>query len=152
MIKKETVPSSYKMISFDVSSLFITVPLDYTIDLTLRRIYGDKEIVTEISRKDMKNLSMLCTKYVHFSFGNNIYQDKDGVAMRSPLGPVLAGIFIVHLKRPLMAELEKFMKPWKRYVDDTITYIKPDFITKVIDILNKFQQSIKFTYEVGHNG
>ena len=148
------------MISFDVSSLFITVPLDYTIDLTLRRIYGDKEIVTEISRKDMKNLLMLCTKYVHFSFGNNIYQHKDGVAMRSPLGPVLAGIFIVHLERPLMAELErplmaeleKFMKPWKRYVDDTITYIKPDFITKVIDILNKFQQSIKFTYEVGHNG
>ena len=44
------------------------------------------------------------------------------------------------------------MKPWKRYVDDTFIYIKPDFITNVTDILNKFHQNIKFTYEVEHNG
>ena len=51
LIKKVTVPSSYKMISFDVSSLFTTVPLDYIVDQTLKRIYGNKEIVTKISRK-----------------------------------------------------------------------------------------------------
>ena len=51
-----------------------------------------------------------------------------------------------------MPELGKSMKPWKRYIDDTITYIKPDFITILIDILNKFHQNIKFTYEVEHNG
>ena len=153
MIKKETVPiSSNKMISFDVSSLFTIVPLDYTIDLTLKRIFGDKEIKTKISRKDMKNLLILCTKNIHFLCRNNVYQQKDGVAMGSPLGPVLAGIFMVHLERTLMPELEKFMKPWKRYVDDTISYIKPDFLTNVIDILNKFHQNIKFTYEVEHNG
>ena len=81
MIKKERVPSSYKMMSFDISSLYIMVPLDYTIDLTLKRIYGDKEIETKISRKNMKNLLSLCTKNVHFTFGNNTYQQKDGVAM-----------------------------------------------------------------------
>ena len=36
--------------------------------------------------------------------------------MEFPLGPVLAGIFMVHLERTVMPELEKFMKPWKRYV------------------------------------
>ena len=152
MIKKERIPGSYKIISFDVSSLFTMVLLDYAIDVTLKQIYRDKEIETKISRKDMKNLLSLCTKNVHFTFGNNIYQQKDGVAMGSPPGPVLAGIFMVHLERTLMPELEKFMKPWKRYVDDTITYIKPDVITNVIDILNNFHQNIKFTYEVEHNG
>ena len=100
----------------------------------------------------MKNLLSLCTKNVHFTFGNNIYQQKDGVAMGFPLGSVLAGFFMVHLERTLMPELEKFMTPWKIYVDDTITYIKPDFITNVIDIFSKFHQNIKFTYEVEHNG
>ena len=71
--------------------------------------------------------------------------------MGFPLGPVLAGIFMVHLERTPMPELEKFMKPWKIYVDDTITYIKPDFIMDVTDILNKFHENIKFTYEVEHN-
>ena len=55
-----------------------------------------------------------------------------------------------NLERTLMPELEKFMKPWERYLDDIITYIKPDFITKVIDILNTFHQNIKSTYEVEH--
>ena len=112
------------------------------------RCYCDKESETKISRKNMKNL---LSKNVHFTFGNNIYQQKVGVAMGSPLGPVLAGIFTVHLERQLMQELEKFMKPWKRYADDTITNIKPDFITNVINILNKFHQNIKFTYKVEHN-
>ena len=72
------------------------IALDYTIDLTLKRIHGDKEIETKISRKDMKNLLIVCTKNAHFTFGNNIYQQKDGVAMGSPLGPALAGISMVH--------------------------------------------------------
>ena len=136
IIKKERVPSSYKMISFDVSSLFTIVPLDFTIDLTLKRTYE-----TKISRKDMKNLLSLCTKNVHFTFGNNIYQQKHGVAMEFPIGAVLAGIFMVDLERTLMPELEKFMKSLKRYVNDSIICIKPDFIKpNVIDILNRFHQ------------
>ena len=72
--------------------------------------------------------------------------------MGYPLGPLLAAIFMVHLEKTLMPELEKFMKPWERYVDGSITYLKPDFISNVFDILNKFNQNIKFTYEVEHNG
>ena len=93
-------------------TLFTLVPLDYIIDLTLKRIYGDKDIETKISKiKDMKNLLMLGTKNVYFTFGTNIYQQKDGVAMGSSLGPVLAITFMVHLQRILTPELEKFIKP-----------------------------------------
>ena len=62
---------------------------------------------------------------------------------------MLGGIFMVHLERTLMPELQKFIKPWNRYVDYTINYIKPDLITTVIDILNKFTQNIKF--QMKHN-
>ena len=99
----------------------------------------------------MKKLLLLCTKSVHFTFQNEIYQHKDGVAMGSPLGPVLAGVFMVHLERTLMSQLAKFMKPWKRDVDGTITYIKTDSITRVRDILNGFHKNIKFTYELESN-
>ena len=69
MIKKEIVPSSHKMIFFDVSSQSAMVPLDYTIHLLLKRIYGDKEIETKICRIDMKNLLSLSTKNFSFTFG-----------------------------------------------------------------------------------
>ena len=45
MIKNERVPSGYQMISFDVPSLLTMIPLDYTVDLTLNGIYGDKNIL-----------------------------------------------------------------------------------------------------------
>ena len=139
------------MISFDISSLLTVVPLDYTIDLVLKRIYDDKDIQTNISRTEMKKLLLLCTKKVQFSFQNEIYVQRDDVAMGSRLGPVLAGVFTVHLERTLMPQLQEFMKPFKRYVDETITYIKTDSITRVLDIFNGFHKNIKFLYELESN-
>ena len=52
----------------DVSSLFTNVPLDYTIDVILRRIYTEREIETNITKKELKDLLILCTENVHFSF------------------------------------------------------------------------------------
>ena len=76
------------MITFDVTSLFMMVPFDYTIDLELKRIYDAREIQTKISRTEMKKLLLLCTISVHFTFQNEIYQQRDGIAMGTLLGPV----------------------------------------------------------------
>ena len=43
----------------------------------------------------MKEPLNICTKSVHFTFDGNIYARNDGVAMGSPLRPVLANIFMV---------------------------------------------------------
>ena len=107
------VPTGHSLISFDVKSLFRNVPLDYTINIILRRIYDDNELYTNISKKEMKELLLLCTKNTHFTFKNKIYQQCDGVPMESPLGPVIAGIFMVELKKSLIANLMKRMSPQK---------------------------------------
>ena len=114
-------PDDYKLISFDVTSLFTNVPLDYTINIILKRIYDQRELETKISRKEMKDLLLLCTKNVHFFYDNKLYSQKDGVAMGSPLGPVIAWIFTVDFERNVIPKLSIHMTTWKRYVDDTIT-------------------------------
>ena len=50
------------MVSFDIRSLFITVPLEKSTDITLERIYHQKEIETNLTENEMKNLLLLCTK------------------------------------------------------------------------------------------
>ena len=64
-----------------MKSLFTKVPLDYTINIILKRIYDDNELYTNISKKELKELLLLCTKNVHFTFNNEIYQQCDGLAM-----------------------------------------------------------------------
>ena len=128
-----------------MSSLSTSLPLDFTIDVILPRIYREQEIVT--SFKLVKELLLLCTKNVHCSFNGQFYLQKDGIAMRSPLDPVIAGIFMVELEKGLLPKLSSYMTSWRSYVDDTIAYVKPDAIDHVLSIPNSLCENILFTYE-----
>ena len=118
-IKNLQVRSGYHMVSFDVKSLFTNVPLKYTIWLVLEPIYNKGELVTNIIRSEMKEM-LLCTKNVHFSYNHDINIQRDSVTM----GSVLAGIFMVNLERLLVPKLNVYINFWRRYVDDTITFVK----------------------------
>ena len=69
----------------------------------------------------MKELLLLCTENVHFSFNGQLSSQTDGIAMGSPSGPVIA-----KLERNVIPELSLKMTTWKRYADDTITYVNPN--------------------------
>ena len=145
IIKTKQIFDTYNLVLIDVTSPFTVVPLAYKINLLSKRICNRKERHNKISRDEIKGLLLLCTKNVNFTFQNNVYQQKDGVAMVSPLGPILVGIFIVELERDLIPKLSKYLKTWTRNVYDKITSIKPGCVSKVINTLNNFIENIKFT-------
>ena len=152
LLRSRTLPPGFKLVSFDVVSLFTKVPLDYTIEVILRKIYDEHLITTKIPRGKMKKLLLICTKEVHFLFNGQTYQQIDGVAMGSPLGPVIANIFMSELEQAVIPTLAEDVSLWRRYVDDTFTFIREGSIQKVLDALNGFHPSIQFTHEEGQDG
>ena len=88
-IKNTKIPSGYKMISFDVKSLFTSVPLDKAIEIIFGKIYQERMIGTNITQKHIEKLLHLFTKHVHFSNGGKLYIQVHEVAIRLPLGPAL---------------------------------------------------------------
>ena len=146
--KNISAPENSKLVSFDISSLFMNVSLDYTIDIILRRVYRDKEINTMISCKELKELLLLCTKNVHFSYKGQLYSQTDGMVMDPPLGPVIPGIFMVELERNVIPKLSLKIATWKLYVADTIAYVKTDASDYVLFVLKSFHSKTKFTYEI----
>ena len=74
------------------------------------------------------------------------------MAMGSPLSPVLAGIFMVELETTKLPTLREHMSPWKRYVDDTISYIEEESIEHVLSKLNGYHGNIELTYEIENDG
>ena len=70
------------------------------------------------------------------------------MAMGSPLGPVLANIYMVELEKSIIPTLSDHLKIWKRYVDDTLAFVKIGMHDYVLDRLNSFDEKIKFTYEL----
>ena len=85
---------------------------------------------------------------MHFTFNSKIYQQTDGVCMGSPLGPVLANVFMVHLEETIVPKLQSSMPQWRRYVDDTFTVVKKGKLNEIINALNTFHPNISFTHEV----
>ena len=68
--------------------------------------------------------------------------------MGSPLGPVLANIFMVHLETSIIPNFQNEVPIWLRYVDDTFTIINESKIVDLINALNSFHPNIKFTHEI----
>ena len=85
-IKHEKSPASYQMISFEVKSLFISIPLDKTIEIILQRIYNRNKIITQNPKKVFKELLLLCTSKLHFAYSSGVHQQNwcgHGVTFRS---------------------------------------------------------------------
>ena len=90
-------------------------------------------------------------KNVHLTFKDVVYLQTDGVTASSPLGLVLPGIFMVDLERSLVPLFTAELSFWKRYVDDTITFVKTGTVDHILSVLNNFHPNIQFTYETEYN-
>ena len=112
--KKLKIRDNYDMVSFDVSNLFTNVPLDFTINLILKKVYEQKLVKTKLKKSELKELLEICTKEMHFTLDDKVYQQTDGVCMGSPLGPVLANVFMVYLEETIAPEFETIMPTWRR--------------------------------------
>jgi hypothetical protein len=147
------------MVSFDVTSLFTKVPLAFTIEYILDRMHAvwakpcDKlpraRKCSNCKKKvDLRALLQAAIAETHFLFDKQMYVQKNGVAMGAPLAPVVAHIFMAHLETSLMNQLmETGVCEWHRYVDGTFVLIEPETnVVDVLNILNNFHWSIKFTY------
>ena len=81
---------------------------------------------------------------------NKTFQQIDGVAMGSPLGPTLANIFMCHHEQQWLDNCPTKIKPqlYQRFVDDTFLLFNNQQNPKqFLDYLNKLHNNIKFTSE-----
>ena len=124
------------MRSFDVSSLFTNVPLDETTQICLDKLYTLPN-PPKLPRSDLKDLLVFATKRSHFVFDGQYYDQIDGVAMGSPLGPVLANIFTCDFEEKWVMNNGARPTIWFRYVDDTFTlFNNKDTAVQFLSYLN----------------
>jgi hypothetical protein len=114
------------MARFDVVSLVTRMLIRETISLLSQHL---EEILKLFHHALMAS---------YFSFVGQFYEQIDGVAMGSPLSPVIANFFMEHFEK--MAPYGATHKPlcWFRYVDDTIVIWphRPNRLRDFLDHLN----------------
>ena len=103
----------------------------------------------KLSKTDLTKLFSIATSQTHFPFDGTVYDQIYGVAMGTPLAPVLANLFLGHYES---IWLNKYQGPsvlfYRLYVDDTFCLFNTEHdAISFFDFLNSHQPSIKFTME-----
>ncbi|XP_068692920.1 uncharacterized protein [Montipora foliosa] len=105
-----------------------------------------------LPRVVLRKLLEKATKKSHLLFDGKYYDQIDGVAMGSPLGPVLANIFMCVFEEKWLLNAKVSPLIWNRYVDDTFTmFHNKDCANEFLHYLNGCHRNIKFTIVFEHN-
>ena len=144
--------SDLYFVSYDVVSLFTNIPLQDTIELAVDYIIrNDKDL--KLTRGDLKKLFYIATAQTHFLFNGAYYDQIDGVAMGSPLAPLLANLYLGHHEQNWLKNYNGVSPVfYKRYVDDVIALFANREEAKLfLEYLNEQNDSIAFTMEEENN-
>ena len=148
-VTEELFEEGYVLVSLDVKSLFTNVPLQKTLDVILKRVYTEKKIQTNLTKRTLKKLVLdTCTKTAFLANGK-IFEQVDGVSMGASMGPVLANIIMTELEKEVVDRLvqQGKLKFYSRYVDDTLMMLKPEDVDAVLDEFNRYHPSLQFTVD-----
>ncbi|XP_074038815.1 uncharacterized protein [Leptinotarsa decemlineata] len=138
-IRDLTLEPTDILVSFDVVSLFTNVPLEDS----LRGL-------AHMFQNDIVELFRACLTGSYFQWEGNFYEQLDGVAMGSPLSPVIANYFMERYEGKAIETFELKPTLWLRYVDDTFVIWKHgrNTLNRFLDHLNAQHSSIEFTMEI----
>ena len=153
LLKDKNVRSTGHMCSFDVVSLFTNVPLEETIDICADALYRneDNDDPVAISEDSFRKLLKKVTSGVEFSFDDTMYCQVDGVAMGSPLGPVLANIFVGYWESRVPDT--SWPSVYCRFVDDSFAWFEErEHSDQLLETLNNLHPALRFTCEHEEDG
>ena len=135
--------------SFDVTALFISIPVAAAIEVIKGRLEQDTELPkrTTLSTDNILELLEFCLNNTYFLFQNQYFEQNKGAAMGSPVSPIVANIYIGAFEDTATNTALHPPKIWRRYVDDTFVVQQKSHKEEFFQHINEVDTSIKFTME-----
>lgn len=147
-LKNIIIPSDHVLASFDVKSLFTSIPQDLALECCRKFISNNDEIFekTRLNENEITDLINICLNATSFQYKNKMYQQIKGTPMGSPVSVVIAEIVMQHIEEIFLQQEQ--LPFWYHYVDDIITCIPQSRSEEILQFLNSINSSIQFTLEL----
>ena len=143
------IPPGQKLLSYDVTALFTSVPVDKALTIINERLHDDPTLSnrTELNTNQISELLDLCLTTTYFIYDGTYYQQPHGAAMGSPISPVVANLYMEHFEHLALSTAPHPPSLSLRYVDDTYVRIHEYDVEGFTRHINTIDDNIKFTIE-----
>ncbi|KAF0287536.1 hypothetical protein FJT64_014062 [Amphibalanus amphitrite] len=137
------------MASLDVESLFTNVPVGETIEIILDCVYKHPTLPPlKLTSSILKKMLLACTSETLFrSPTGQLFRQKDGVAMGSPLGCLFANMYMCKLENKVMLDVQPKPSIYCRYVDDIFLQVEHPQQLEAVKTKMEENSVLKFTIE-----
>ena len=148
-IKDVRLKDGESIMSYDVTSLFTSVPINLALDIIQQRLTEDEDLHkrTRMNTQQITSLLEFCLNSTSFMFQGQYYQQMEGAAMGSPLSPIITNIFMEHFEKQALESAPHPPSLWKRFVDDTFVILETAYKEEFFYHINSLDSHIKFTVE-----
>ena len=153
-VKHITLAPGECLSSYDVSALFISVPVDPALNTIKDLLEKDQTLKerTVLAVSDIILLLEFCLKNTYFSFQCQFYEQVEGAAMGSLVSPIVANLYMEYLEQKALSTAPHTPRFWCRYVDNTFVIHKEVNKQGFLQHINSVDPVIKFTVEDKEDG
>ena len=79
--------------------IFTNIPLTETLNLCVQNLYRNQTHVNNLTKSSFYKLLKITMFESFFIFDGKFYEQCEGIAMGSPLGPTLTNVFMCHFEK-----------------------------------------------------
>ncbi len=152
---------SDRLLSFDVVSLFMCVPIKDSLIIIEGRLQELSELpidpireITSLSNRGIMRLLEHVLEQCYFTWDSCLYRQCSGLSMGGKLSPIIANIFMEELEHQVLCTAMIVPKLYFRYVDDVFLVWNSELgsYQPFLELLNGQHPDIKMTVEEEING
>ena len=134
------------MLSFDVKSLFTSIPMDLALTTTKDSLQQDhNRAESSFVSVDILKLSDFVLNHNYFKYDGHHYKQIFESAMGSPISPVLADLVMEEIEKTHSHTIPNL---WFCHVHDSHSCLRKDQIDQFHKHLNSINPNIQFTLEL----
>lgn len=146
-IKHQNVPKNYKLISLDVVSMYTNIPINLAMEMITTKKWKEIKQHTNLPKQEFLEAAKLCLNSTYFKFGNDYYEQIQGLPMGAPLSAVIANMVLEEVEKTSLKKCDFPVLLYKRYVDDIITAVPENQCETMLNLFNNYHGNLKFTIE-----
>ena len=141
------------MVSFDVTSLYTTIPIDQALLIIRDLLEHDQKLADRTLLSPKQNLDLLdiLLRTTYFKFNGDFYQQTDGAAMGGPTSAIVSEIYMQSLETTAITTADHPPKIWEHHVDDVFSIVHKAYLQELLEHINNLHPQTQFTKEEESN-